>query len=365
MSLFLGSDTSDNKVMHITRTAHTSLEMKSGYLDDTVFHSSMPFITWEEISTSPSSSGLRHSAMAVQISEADATRIGANNLGWFFVCDGFLYSNVTISRYDSYYYGLYGYYGWGLWSAAGQYYKVSSNPIGMFNIFSFNQVCSTVKLYVINITDTSYIPTVGDGTIDILVRGNDIKVKGIDLLDLKYIRHTPLNTVDRTVSDNGSIFQLIDGSLGTGLSLVSNSTHTTIGNSSYLLFDSLNTGNFIYKGQAKYLNIPGPVYNQNNSFTIDYSTTQAKYAVVRVFGVSDAMASNCYILDITNYPEKIVASFLGATYYNGYWHNGTTNLYISASNRIITIRKSYSYQGGFNYDLAYPALKVSSYIISN
>lgn len=46
MSMFIGKDSSNNSTLHITKNTHTLLDLKSGILPDTIFHSSMPYFTY-------------------------------------------------------------------------------------------------------------------------------------------------------------------------------------------------------------------------------------------------------------------------------------------------------------------------------
>lgn len=366
MSFYLGTGGS-GKIMHITKGSYTDTAMQGGILPDTVFHSDLPYITWKEIPcTRTDSAGLPNSLAAITISSVDANLIASNNYSWFFVCDGNVYSNCTIDYYPALISNT-GNYGWGVWSIPNNNDSTSCQPYGSYTVFSFNAAYSSIRLFILNISNSDFIP-IQTTTNDIVVAPGNISVKGIDLTDLKYLRRLQINSTDLVANTGSTTLQLIDGAHMTRTSIKSNSTKTTIGDGIYTLFDSSIGGNFIYIGQKQSITLP-VVWNSNNSYTLTHSDYAGKYCVVRIFGAGNGIASSTLIISLDSHPETRISLFTWIYYYyyggNVYNGVGRTQFFISALNGVVTFRKTYEVPAGAygGYNVAYPELLITTYIL--
>lgn len=366
MSFYLGTGGS-GKIMHITQGSYDSSNMQGTALPDTVFHSDLPYITWKEITcTRNNSVGLPNSLAAVTISSDDANLIASNNYSWFFVCDGNVYSDCTIDYYPAVIPNT-GNYGWGVWSQPSNNDSTSCQPFGNYTVFSFNASYSSIRLFILNISNSDFIP-IETTTNDIVVAPGNISVKGVDLTNLKYLRRLQINSTDLVANTGSTTLQFIDGAHMASTSIKSNPTKTVIGDGTYTLFDSSIGGNLIYVGEKKSITLP-IVWNSNDTYTINHSNSSGKYCVVRIFGAGNGIASNTLIISLDNHPEARISLFtwIYYYYYGGNLYNGVgrARFFISALNGVVTLRKAYEVPAGAygGYNVAYPELLITTYTL--
>ena len=283
MSFYLGNDNSNNNVMHITKNGHSAADMRSGVLTDTVFHSDLPYITYSvyeaEEYVDYYLNGL-HNTTSFKMPSACVADILSNDKAYFVIvgtsvllsCDSYIAkvpfgSNITVRVGIGTWYYSHGYAG-----AEQIYYDdyVHTTTSGYLYKKIQGSGKRGIKVVVLNVTRTGvYIPPVFTST-DILVKGSGILVKGIDLLNYKYISPAVVNSSDFVFSNTNSSFQLVNSVPGSSLGLVSNSSKTEISIDGKIIFSSLYAKRAVY-GNVSYFsanyhsdpdNSPAAIYEE-------------------------------------------------------------------------------------------------------
>lgn len=286
MSFYLGTGSS-GKIMHITKDIHDSATMQGGILPDTVFHSDLPYITYNvyeaEEYVDYFLSGW-YSTTSFKMPSACVADILSNDKAYFVVvgtsvllsCDFYkaeipFGSNIPVGVFIGTWYSSHGYAG------SEQIYYDDYAPTTTSG-YLYKKIQGSgkrdIKIVVLNVTSTGvYIPPVFTST-DILVKGSGISVKGIDLLNYKYISPAVVNSSDFVFSNTNSSFQLVNSVLGSSLDLVSNSSKTEIRIDNKIVFSSLYAKRAVY-GNISYFsanyysdpaNSPAPVYKEPSKY---------------------------------------------------------------------------------------------------
>ena len=221
MSFYLGTGGS-GKIMHITKGSYADTAMQGGILPDTVFHSDLGYITYELYDAA------NYSPYWL-IPTAALTQIVNEKRLYFMI------------RYSA-----------GIWY---EWLQASSNapsniiwftaPGGSMSYFPsmsypyayIGATTEALKVLVINIAESGYIPTPTSGN-EVVLRAGDIIVKGVDLYDLKYINATPVNTSDIQFHCNSGAMQLVNSAYTppNNMSLRSNSSFTEIATDGKVIF---------------------------------------------------------------------------------------------------------------------------------
>ena len=250
MSLYVGKDANGAGVMHLTQGPTELSSMKSGILSNTVFHSSLKYVTWTEYPLTPVVR--ENGSTFLRLDMYVAADIGANRRLFIVSIGGVVIQHVTqVYNFDNVYSWRNG--GWfGAWYGGGnQYYNESSVPDGGHYDYlpPAGMDLSNSKLYVLNLTDTGYLP-ISTPANDIRVSRASIVVRGVDLLNLKYISPNQINSVDTVLNLGGRSLQLINSYTFSPsvLSLISNRSETSIYKNGQAIFTSLNKCNINYLG---------------------------------------------------------------------------------------------------------------------
>lgn len=251
MSLYAGKDGSGTGILHLTKGQTDLASMKSGVLSNTVFHSELPYASWEKI---PCYSTVIRDVPFIAISEADAVTLG-NGKNIYFMCinnsviQGIqLIKNFETSLYNKKYGCWYA-----IWNYNGGFYQPLGYPTYDFHYFLpyWGSDLSNVALYKLNIQGGVY-QGITKASNEILINPPTLSVRGVDLLTLKYFSPNVVNATDTIITCAGSQFQLINSHAASTLSLVSNSYESSIYKDDSILFSSLVESKITYAG---YLNV--------------------------------------------------------------------------------------------------------------
>lgn len=262
MSLYLGENALGGKLMHITKNSYDTNEMKDGVLADTVFHSDLPYVTYSVYSAIEyvdySLNGWYSStSVKFPISCVQDILSGITTKVYFVVVDGVVFngcdfftaeipyeSNIPVGVTIGTWYASHGYAG-----GTQVYYDDYSYTPKITHLYKKIQRAGkrNVKIVVLNIADDGqYTPPTFTDT-DIKIGGGKILVKGIDLINYRYISDGIINSTDDTITNgSGGVFQLVNSIVGSSLDIVSNTAGSTIAVDGKVLFDSNNSSRLKY-----------------------------------------------------------------------------------------------------------------------
>lgn len=340
MSLYVGKDTNGVGVMHLTQGPTDLNSMKSGILSNTIFHSLLKYTTWTSYNLTPVT---RESGnVFLRLDSSVAADIGANRRLFIVVIGG------TVVQYISQVYNFDGVYGWrnggwfGQWYGGGtQLYDEAAIPDGGHYDYlpPAGMDLSNSKLYVLNLTDTGYI-NINTPANDIQIKNTLIKVRGVDLLNLKYISPNKINNVDTVLSLNGKLIQLINSYTfnPSKLSLISNRSESSIYRNGEAIFTSNVKCNINYLGTQ-----PRIIPDSSSSHTISLPVEcigSLCYIVVEVGywygGVSPHTVFSPLLIVVGSGQSMLVAQLKDA--YNAVI--GTFYISSSSGSNVITITRS-------------------------
>lgn len=257
MSFYLGTDTSNKKVMHITKGVNTIPQLKSGVLSNTIFHSSLPYLDIKELPVSrAASSGYTHAIL----SSTDANWLGANNIAYCFVVDNNVYSGGSYLDRNSFYSdsnpwdfkGIETQIAFGTWSATYPNFGWSFDykPSSTYMVYTMNGSYSTVRCFAFkNIVNKVYVPK-SPSNHSVLIKNSGIIVNGINLIDYGYVNKGQINNVDKVANIPGQTVQFINSGASGSLSIMSNQTKTEILKGDKALFSTLGEGKIAYRGES-------------------------------------------------------------------------------------------------------------------
>lgn len=264
MSLYVGKDSTGTGVLHLTQGDTDLVSMKSGILPNTVFHSLLRYTTWVEYPLTPVT---RESGnVFLRLDRSVAADIGANRRLFLVSIGGTIIQYISqVYEFDS----VYGYRngGWfGRWYGGGhQFYDESGIPDGGHYDYlpPAGIDLSNSKLYVLNLTDSGYI-NINTPANDIQISNSNITVRGVNLLNLKYVSPVKINNVDTTLNLGGHLIQLINSYTfnPSRLSLISNRSESSIKRNGEAIFTSLAKCNINYLGSR------GRITTISSSYTI-------------------------------------------------------------------------------------------------
>lgn len=294
MSFYLGKDNNGTSILHMTNTTNSKQELKEGLLDSTTFHSSLPYIRWEEV---PIISKVLLNAWTgwalteLIIDPTVAALIGTNDEAYVFVCDGTTY--VYPPRYynDDGVVAQYGY-----WTGS-TYGNVAAEPSTTYNKIYLAYHYTTVKMYrILNITKTKYIEEIPSDS-SILISNNSFTVNGTSLAEFKYISRGILNNLDATALLYGTSTSLqFISPISGNFSLYTDENSQTISTGGKVLYSSLFSNNMRYVGVYT-LTIPQRSWasngEQHSTYTFSHGLPLGDYAyyILGSFGSATAGTS--------------------------------------------------------------------------
>lgn len=263
MSLYIGKDPSGTAVLHLTQGSTDLAAMKSGVLSNTVFHSELPYATWTQVSCYPVTI---RDVNFIAISEADAAELGNGKNIYFMTIDDSIIQGIQLVK--NFPESLYGrkFGGWySIYNYNGGFYQPRGYPTSENRYFLpyAGSSLANISLYKLNITNGVY-QTVPKLNNEILINPPILSIRGVDLLTFKYLSPNVVNGMDRAISCYGSTFKLLNSSQPSSLSLVSNTTESSIYKDGAPLFSSLVNTKAQYYGYG----VAGTYIQSSISFTL-------------------------------------------------------------------------------------------------
>ena len=350
MSFYLGTGGS-GKIMHITKGSYSDTAMQGSILPDTVFHSDLPYITFTEYSCTVGGPYFRSTTLdegtcrsSITIDSSVANDISVNKKYYFFIINGTTFYSTF--RYISKWTWLAGYYGQGVWCSAADVTIPYHDPSSSANIFNTYDTITSARFFVVNIVDGQLVPPTFTSS-DILVRGGNINIKGINLLNFKFLSKEVVNSIDPTYYFYGSDYQLINlVPKGATLDIKANSSLTEIKAGGHVVFSTNYPSYMLYAGETYTIDIPPyNTWSINQSFSQAISNYSGKVALVTfstttLIGGQGESSFRLVPLDglveqkLYKYQEVIAEQYGGNYYYSGVW----SEFFVSASAGTITFR---------------------------
>ena len=241
MSFYLGTDNANKKVMHITKGVNTIPQLKSGVLSNTIFHSSLPYLRWEErpVINVAVSGGITTATISPSVAE----ELRVNKYGFLFIVDGQLYNTGSLHRIVQFSTQI----AYGIWTNGSDF---SGEPSSTYNRYRMSGSFTQVKLIFLTNTyrGLAEIPSLPGN--DILVSNAGIMVNGVNLTSLKYLSNGVINGIDTVFSVGGRQFQLVDGAGLTQGILVKANQEAKVLSGNKEIFSTLGNGHFSIKSTA-------------------------------------------------------------------------------------------------------------------
>jgi len=257
MSLYIGKDTSDNSVLHVTHGISTISELASGPLNNTVFHSDLKYITCDRYTGG--SSYVKYVGMYAPndayIANASAgdyiyitppndflTSINGTQTAYIIVINGYAIHRAIVN--------LPGLFTWGstesgVWNANGlfpsltnpmtctRYYPEYSNPV--------------IEFYIINFVNGAYIRPVKSSNSISVSKEEGIIVGGINISEVNFLANTITNPIDFkfkarsfNTSDDSLYVQVLNSYNNTNkpVTITSSAESTKLLTADYTILDS-------------------------------------------------------------------------------------------------------------------------------
>lgn len=249
MSMYIGNDIVNSKVLHMAKNTHTDTELKSGELPDTIFHSNLNYV--RVIKTS---GNILNSVLTVSQSTKDL--IGTN--GWIVVNSNGIgipaiwgQSLNPDAGVPGPFYGKWDGLSIRLGKDIGGYYgydwiDIDSSNNGTCKIYIFS-------IDILNFTFTK-LPTTNN---EFLLGRGTINIRGFNILDSAYISTEVVNDIDDKITMLGKLFQFTNTNIvSSSVSLISNSSYSAIFRGEYPIIHSLKNTSMRYRG-TKSVYLPG------------------------------------------------------------------------------------------------------------
>lgn len=227
MSFYIGKDSQNNSVLHITGSTETEAVLKNGVTNSTVFHSDLKYLSFEEFTPiaiypkgSTSYSGLTTPGGNMCLFGNEFyEKFSSNNRRMFFMSvNGASYITpiLTGTYIRNFIYSVHWYSTSNPdFSSASGVYDSLDYPTSVYKYAFIMSASTSIRCIVSNYTDGSFIvpPTVGNS---ISLNNSQIVVKGVDMRTYKYLSIGTINTIDPTININGNIYQLVNSVYKTG-----------------------------------------------------------------------------------------------------------------------------------------------------
>ena len=273
MSLYLGTDISGNKILHITSGSASLSELKNSPISSTVFHSSLPYL---EVQRFPCTTSIETESVydAILGGYTNVKRLlitpdsqfitNYNDNAFFISINGIVpkyFSNPNILANTG---GLLSPWKWfnssnqpaGKPSATYNKtkfwirdFRIILHSFGEYhqqvvdNLYEGIGSTYTVYIFIVKNMDSNDVYTSNNTTGDIKLNNSVFNVKGKDLLKYTYLSKSKLNSSDYSISSDATgshtngIYLVEPPSTG-NFRLVSNSTSSIIYRGNYIIFDS-------------------------------------------------------------------------------------------------------------------------------
>lgn len=252
MSFYLGNDSNGNGVMHMTNSNTSVSLLKSGILSNTIFHSSLRYLTYRIYNASNYIDYFLngwYDTTSMEFSSECVNDIITNN-----ACYAIIVNNQIVNYTD--------YYkaeipigsnipiavSIGTWYASNSY--ASGNQIYYDDYtntpaygYRFKKLQGSgkrnVQIVVFNVSRNGVYIMPNKDSSGIKMLSNDIAINGISLLNFKYVSSKILNGVDPIITNGSTTYQLVNSNIRPPLSIISNSVKSEITSGGIPIFSTL------------------------------------------------------------------------------------------------------------------------------
>lgn len=346
MSLYIGSNTNDDKILHITKGTNSPQDMKDGVLPDTVFHSSLPYFSIEKYEYTPNTLLPNWVSIdakgAFTIDLGLAGRIFDQKLMYLILLDGIPYLKGTRQRVMSSVEASTILHTWVRPAVpVDSRDDISGSPSVNHTTYLVDVPFSVATLYVLNHVP---VPTTSN---DIIINSDMFIVNGINLFTYKFLATEVINTRDVSFMLSGKAFQVVNdpvsGITGTGVQLYSGATESFISLGGHKLFTTLANTLAVYRPSSYYTASIPSTNGYTTSITIpEYDPSKAVMAFVHAETTTDNCLTQLSVVNLTSTSSTEI--FYISTYYNSYepYHR----LSVSCLNGVVTFTVSRPTIGG-------------------
>lgn len=238
MSIFIGRDTNNVPLIHITKTNNSLVDMKNPYtLADSIFHSSMGYVTATPYYATSIEDAGSNTYYVLFPTEAFTDIFSVTiRKQVMLVVDGkihtFLWWVNTTDGYKYWYELNKTTYSNEIFSTA-RYVKIGNNSI----------LPTTAVLYVLNIDLNANVVSPANSASDILINSTTVSVSGVSISSIPFLTVGTINSDDNTFTHASTTFQVLNTqNVGNGIKFLSNpTTGTQIYDGTKLLVDSEHT----------------------------------------------------------------------------------------------------------------------------
>lgn len=264
MSLYIGPDNNEDKILHITKGETSAVQMKASLLSSTVFHSSLPYLQWEEYV------GATSSEVYLDVTREDDYDFEPGNYLKVTAPNNFLsaiagttikyfvtINDVIVQQSVAHATSMFPWFS-----------SIVSRPIGGNDYPSISTPYTwmvspgggayDIKFYTLNINTDGYVPISRPST-DILIN-DGIIINGVDLSTFRFLQSGNINNTDKTINVNGGLpLQLVNHTLPAGeMRLQSDTSGTSISVGDKDIFST-------------YHSIPKVKYNSTETKSVSFS----------------------------------------------------------------------------------------------
>ena len=266
MSFYLGKDTNNKAVMHITKGYRTSNQLRGGILEDTIFHTDLPYVqyTVHKATISPINDNYTDANYGLSLPIATLDKLGQYSFCFVVEHSGRfeLYEtyqpNMTLTRSTGP--GNYRNYSRFLWSNS-SFNSVSSvtNSNHRYPALLLSDRSAVTNIWVV-ILDTGITHTTSTNSSETMAVGRGrLDVGGTSLATFRYVTPVPVNNTDPIVyTPNGGSIQFVNFYVGveTSLSITSESGRSIIRSGDKKIFDSGLARGKVFFDKIDILNFP-------------------------------------------------------------------------------------------------------------
>lgn len=221
MSFYIGKDSQNTSVLHITGDTESESTLKNGIVTSTVFHSDLTYLSFEEFSPiaiypkgSTSYSGRTTPGGNMCLFDAAFyNNFSSNPRRMFFMSvEGASYITpiLTGTYIRNFIYSVHWYSTSNPdFSSASGVYDSLDYPTSIYKYAFIMSFSTNIQCIVSNYTDGGFItsPTVGNS---ISLSNTQILIKGVDIRTYKYLSIGTINAIDPTISINGNTYQRVN-----------------------------------------------------------------------------------------------------------------------------------------------------------
>ncbi len=334
MSLFIGKDSNNIPILHITNSENSISEMKSPTtIVSTVFHSSMDYITFTPYYTTQIYTAGTNDYY-IYFDNAAFTDIFAVSprKNYMLVVDGKVHEVgnwVNVPDWTKFWYDI---------NRANPHNDIKSTS-RCARIANNGTIPTSAVLYVLNIQINTVVVPYENAATEILINNQDITINNIDLLDIPFIVNGQLNSSDNTITINNQTYQVLNtGAQETGIKFDLTGNDVKIYNGTKLLCDSSNTMKPAFNSTSLHYSYALGTFVANGNSTENFQivptiTTTYSSVLLTIISINTTYLNGVdlsHIIPLTNGFKKQISYYVVG--------RSRFNIYIYVNNNIIYLR---------------------------